>query len=290
MTKELTIRESLKAQENNFANLLKATGTDKERFMNNAIMASSEIPEINGGEVSHKSVFNVCSRAANDGVVLDNREAAIVIGWNSKTRQKEAQYRLMAGGVMKMINRSPAIKHIACQLVYDGDDCVIDFVTDGQPVHHTINLRNRRGEVLGVYAVAKLATGEWTSPEYMSVEEINEVRDNFSAKNNQGELVSPAWKNSWGEMARKTVLHRIKKRLPLTEKAIDDLSKDGDFTQDPSVVETIEQEPAPKPKKNSQKAVEEAMQQAAQSTLESDDVPEADYEELPAEAYDEIPV
>lgn len=254
-TKQLTIKESLKQQESHFAGLLKASGTDVNRFMNNAMMAASEFPEIQKGEVDRASVFKVCSRAANDGVVLDGKQAAMVIGWNGKTKQKEAQYRLMAGGVMAMINRSPEIKYIACQLAYEGDDCVIEFVTDDKPIHHAINLRNRRGDVLGVYAVAKLKSGEWTSPEYMTVEEINEVRDNYASKNKDGSF-SKMWTHSWGEAARKTVLHRLKKRLPLGEDVEQSLNQD-DPDYEPLDVTPEPEKPARK--KSSKDAVKDAV-------------------------------
>lgn len=284
---QLTLKDSLKQQESHYAALLKATGTDINRFMNNAIIAASENPDIASGAVDRASVFKVCSRAANDGVVLDGKQAAMVIGWNSKTRQKEAQYRLMAGGVMAMINRSPTISHLACQLVYEGDDCVIDFVTDGQPVHHTINLRNRRGNVLGVYAVAKLSTGEWTSPEYMSVDEVNEVRDNYASKDKDGNF-SKMWTHSWGEAARKTILHRIKKRLPLSESVEDALNHD-----DPDYeLRDVTPEPEEKPKKaNSKDAVKQAItKQEPLQTVDDDGVViEMEAEPVYAEIPDDQP-
>ena len=240
-SKDLKLVDTLRKMEPHFAELLEATGTDVKKFMNNAIIAANTIPEIKSGEVSKQSFFNVCSRAANDGVVLDGREAAVVVGWNGKTKQKEAQYRLMSGGVMKMIRRSPEIVFVACQLVHEGDDCTISFVTDDVPVHHKINLGKPRGAVLGAYCVAKLASGEWTSPEYMSTDEINAVRDHFSQKNREGEY-SPMWTKAWGEAARKTILHRAKKRLPLSDgKALESLDTDAqEFLADSVVGETID--------------------------------------------------
>lgn len=292
MTKnQLTIKDSLKQQEGHFAELLKASGTDVARFMNNAMMAASDFPEIQSGEVDRASVFKVCSRAANDGVVLDGKQAAMVIGWNGKTRQKEAQYRLMAGGVMAMINRSPDIKYIACQLVYEGDDCVIDFVTDDKPISHTINLRNRRGDILGVYAVAKLTSGEWTSPEYMSVDEVNEVRDNYAAKSKDGSF-SKMWTHSWGEAARKTILHRFKKRLPLGESVEDALNRDDpDYDMDDITPEPEPKQKAkPSAKRSSKQAVKDAVVSQAEPEPDADGVIDHEPEVFDAEFEEEPPM
>ncbi len=229
---QITIADSIKNAMPEFAALLKATGTDPDKFKNNALMAIADKPEIRSGEVSSKSVFNVCSRAANDGVVLDNKEAALILGSVKRNGQwvKEAQYRLMAGGVMKIINRSPNIERIVCQLIYENDDFIVDFVTTDASVQHKItpeSLKKGRGEVVGVYFTAKLVNGEWTSPEIMSVAEVNEVRDNFVQKNKEGKF-SGMWEKSWGEAARKTVLHRARKRLPLEGKIMSVLDQDDD--------------------------------------------------------------
>jgi recombination protein RecT len=292
-TKQLTVTETLKRQENEFAALLKASGTDIKKFMNNAIMAVNDKPEIKKGEVTTRSVFAVCSRAANDGVVLDGKEAALVIGWNGRTKQKEAQYRLMAAGVMKQIRRSPDIVFIACQVVHENDVCTIDFVTDGIPVKHEIDLKRGRGEPIGAYVVAKLATGEWTSPEYMSKEEIEAVRDGYSAKDKDGNF-SKMWTASPGEAWRKTVLHRAKKRLPISDAKAeevlrrdedDDFSISGTFDGDSGASDTDG-----KRQTRAAKAVKDAVKTAeAPSTApDIEDITDAEYAEVSANSEDAV--
>jgi recombination protein RecT len=258
-TKQIAVIDTVRKMEPEFAALLRTSGTDIKKFMNNALMAINDKPEVKSGEVSTRSVFSVCSRAANDGVVLDGKEAAMVIGWNGKLKQKEAQYRLMAAGVMKMIRRSPDISFIASQVVYENDICDISFVTDDIPVKHTVNLKMGRGEPIGAYVVAKLASGEWTSPEYMSKGEIDAVRDNYSQKDKEGNF-SKMWVNSWGEAARKTVLHRSRKRLPLSEGAETALRQDEDdeFSMDSIENGTGEVSTEKKRQTRAAKAVKEA--------------------------------
>jgi recombination protein RecT len=59
----------------------------------------------------------------------------------------------------------------------------------------------------------------------MSKAEVDAVRDNFSQKDKEGNF-SKMWQHSWGEAARKTVLHRARKRLPLSDGAETALRQD----------------------------------------------------------------
>jgi recombinational DNA repair protein RecT len=56
--------------------------------------------------------------------------------------------------------------------------------------------------------------------EVMTEADINEVRDKFGQTHSRDGKPLP-WTTSWGEMARKTVLRRLRKRLP--QSAVDQL-------------------------------------------------------------------
>ena len=263
MTQEVAVlkpADSIRAAKVEFANLLKATGTDIERFQNNAIMAINNNEDIQKGEVTTKSIFNVCSRAANDGVMLDGKEAALVIGNKMVNGKwvKEAQYRLMAFGIMKMISRTPEIGYVSCQTVHENDICEISFVTDGVPIKHTIDLKKGRGEIIGAYVVAKLKNGTWTSPEYMSVQEILAVRDAYSKKDKDGNF-SKMWRDSLGEACKKTVLHRSIKRLPLNNApALNDDENELD--------EPVDVTPAPEEKPKRKTTAEKVKEKVAEAS------------------------
>jgi len=287
MANQLPIKQTLKHAEGNFKQLLQATGTDVARFMNNAIIASSENEDIAKGNVSAKSVLNVCSRAANDGLVLDGKEAAIVIGSVKKNGQwvKEAQYRQMIGGVMKMINRSPNIKFVNVQLVYENDICKIDLAAEGKPVIHEINLDKERGDVRGCYAYAKLTDGEYSSVEYMTTAQINAIRENYSSDK------SPMWNKSWGEAARKTVLHRAKKRWPI-DNEVEVALRDDEKGEDITIIEHEEEKPEPTKKKSVKDKVKAKMKETVEKELpphnaETGEIEEAEYEESPPPHTDE---
>ena len=286
-TKQLAVADVVRKQEPEFAALLKTSGTDIKKFMNNALMAISEKPEIKKGEVSTRSVFTVCSRAANDGVVLDGKEAAMVIGWNGKLKQKEAQYRLMAAGIMKMIRRSPEISYIACQVVYENDVCEISFVTDDIPVKHSVNLKMGRGEPIGAYVVAKLASGEWASPEYMSKAEIDAVRDNYSKKDSEGQF-SAMWRNSWGEAAGKRFCTGPSNGCRcLTARRRKSLRHDENDEFDIESIDNTTGEVSADPKKKqtrAARAVKEAVAEQPAEQPQEENVVDAEYAEEPVPA------
>lgn len=69
-----------------------------------------------------------------------------------------------------------------------------------------------RGDPIAAFAILRYKDGGYEY-EVMSKEEIERIRTNSPSGN------SPAWRQSWGEMARKTVLRRVLKKAPLSTDA-----------------------------------------------------------------------
>jgi recombination protein RecT len=69
-----------------------------------------------------------------------------------------------------------------------------------------------RGRALAYYCVAHFSNGLRPKFEVMTLEEVEKIRQNSPGKN------SPAWKNHFDEMARKTVLKRLAKNVPIGTK------------------------------------------------------------------------
>lgn len=82
------------------------------------------------------------------------------------------------------------------------------------PTHETDPFAKDRGDIVGVYAAAKLPSGDWMA-ETMSVNEVNDIRDR-SESYKSGK--SCPWKTDWAEMAKKTVIKRASKYWPKTER------------------------------------------------------------------------
>lgn len=277
-SKQLTVKEYITKVVPTLESVLRAQNVNIDAFRNNAVVAASSHPEIQSGDVSMASVADVCKKAAQDGVCIDGNEAALVIGWNSKTKRKEAQYRLMVGGVINKMYKSGNFKKIVANVVRENEPCTIDYVTSDVPVRHSPCLIGDPGDIIGVYCVAELTDGGWTDPIYMSKAEVEEIRANYS-KQGDGQM----WSKSWGEAAKKTVLHRAKKRWPLTQAVRDSLAEHDDESEIMDVIDEVgvvveEAVKQPHPKRQTKAAAAVAQ---TQSSPVPDDV--IDVEEVPLE-------
>ena len=107
-------------------------------------------------------------------------------------------------GLIKLARRAGI--HPRAAVVYDGDQIEI-LKGSTERVTHVVELDDaKRGDALGAYAVAEVA-GE-VEVCWMSKDEIFKVRDAAPGD-------SDAWRDWPEEMARKTVLRRLCKTLPL---------------------------------------------------------------------------
>lgn len=119
--------------------------------------------------------------------------------------QFEAGYR----GLMKLARRSGQVASIDAQVVYLNDGFDIQLGSEPR-IDHRPMLEGERGNFRGAYAYARLSTGELIV-EWMPDADIQQVRQ--SSRNGTG--ANSPWVKHFGEMARKTVLKRLMKRLPL---------------------------------------------------------------------------
>lgn len=156
------------------------------------------------------SLLAACSKAASDGLILDGREAALVVDYNG-----DVQYRPMMRGLLKLAYNSGEIRSLVVETVCEGDEFDYSPTRSSEPIIHKIDLKGERGEVFAVYALATLKDGGIVF-EVMTVKAVNAIRDRSDAykafKNNK--IKSTPWSTDWSEMARKTVFRRLSKYLP----------------------------------------------------------------------------
>lgn len=110
-------------------------------------------------------------------------------------------------GMINLMRRSGQIVRIESRLVYENDTFQIEYGLQPK-LEHKPCLRGHRGDILCVYAIAELKDGS-RQVEVMTISEVEAIRDRSS-------FPSGPWKEHFGEMARKTVIRRIAKYLPLT--------------------------------------------------------------------------
>lgn len=157
-----------------------------------------------------QSLLAACTKAAADGLVLDGREAALVVDYNG-----DVQYRPMMRGLLKLSYQSGDIKSLVVETVRANDNFDYSPTRSAEPIRHEIDLRRPRGEVFAAYALAELKSGGIVF-EVMTVEDINRIRDRSDAWKafKAGKIKSTPWSTDWQEMARKTVFRRLSKYLP----------------------------------------------------------------------------
>lgn len=178
-----------------------------DRFTRTALTAIQMNPAV--CDADRMSLYNSVVRAAADGLMPDGREGALVI-FNSR-EGKKAQWMPMVQGVIKRLAQANIT--IDAQLVHENDEFDQTFGDAATITHKPPKLGQPRGEIIGAYAIAHLPNG-LVMREVMSVDDINQVRDVSRSKD------GGPWKQWYGEMARKTVLRRLSKRLPILDPAV----------------------------------------------------------------------
>ncbi len=165
---------------------------------------------------------------------------------------------LMIGyrGLINLVRRSGKIKSIYAHCVYDGDFFEYELGTDPKIIHKPVGLQNQ-ASITHAYAIAKLENDE-IQMEVMTRQSIEYIRDTFS----RGKSQDP-WMKSFDEMARKTVLRRLIKTLPISTEVADALERDVD-----SVIEVREPEKIQKLTENTNSYVSKAESTAIMDELE----------------------
>ena len=106
-------------------------------------------------------------------------------------------------GLKELAFRSGHVASIHADVVRQNDE----FSHVDGVVHHSIDWRQPRGDIFAVYCIVKLTNGG-RKDEVMSVEDVELIRQRSAGAN------SPAWNDSWAEMAKKTVFKRASKYIP----------------------------------------------------------------------------
>lgn len=190
-----------------------------EKFVRTVITAIQGNPDLITAD--RATLFAACLECATDGLLPDGREAAIVTFRNNKKGTIEAGYMPMVGGLLKMMRNSGEIATLFPNIVCANDEFSYWIDETGEHIKHTPNFGDR-GALTHAYAIARMKDGSVTT-EVMSVDEIEKVRMSSKAKD------SGPWRDWYGEMAKKTVLRRVSKRLPSSTEIEKALERDDKF-------------------------------------------------------------
>ena len=172
-----------------------------------AMASSSDLKQANTD-----SVIMALTQCAKDGLVPDNKEAAILT-FNTKVKHqgkpdewvKKAQYLPMIDGVMKRARMSGQITVLSSKAVFNDDQ--FDYWMDENGEHINYRPSFKGGDMRLAFAFAKLTSGELIV-EVMSKADVDKVR----ASSKTG-TYGP-WADWYERMACKAVMHRLARRLP----------------------------------------------------------------------------
>jgi len=143
-------------------------------------------------------------------------------------------------GSIKKIMSIPNMKMFFVDVVYTNDTFEYWADEDGKHVKHAPCLTNDRGEFQGVYAVAKTKDGT-VYAEYMNHDEVEKHRK-CSKQANSG-----PWRDWYDQMAKKTIIHRIAKKMPTTDEILNIVDRDKDLYELERPPEAEALEPPTKP-------------------------------------------
>ena len=176
-------------------------GIAPDRFIRITLTAIQLTPELL--ECERKSLLLACIRAANDGLMPDGREGAFVVFRDHKNKRKTAQWMPMFFGLLKKVRNTGELVSISANVVYERDQ--FDYeLGDQERITHKPSVGDR-GKPVAAYAIAHLKGGG-IEREVMTWHDILRIRAMGAANG--------PWANWPDEMARKTVIRRLYKRLP----------------------------------------------------------------------------
>lgn len=197
-------------------------GVNPDRFLRvvkDAVNRNRELMECRPA-----SVVDACAKAAQDGLLLDGREAALVI-YNKYKKQgsdwvveaREAQYIPMVFGIRKLIYNSGEVASMQTGIVYENEmkEGRFKYIegTEAILIHEPL-LDDNLGKPVAVYSVVTMKN-RTHSIEVMRWSEVMKIARSQRKNIDKAGNLTGVWKDHTTEMARKTVLRRHAKSLPL---------------------------------------------------------------------------
>ena len=173
---------------------------NKERFVQNCLAVANEKPELM--KINRAEVIQGLVKAAYLGLDFARKECYLIPYGNS------VQFQTDYKGEVKFVKRYAIrqIKDVYAKVVREGD-FFEEKIVDGKPSIDFKPVPFNDGNIIGAFAVVLYMDGGMEY-ETMTTKDINSVRNNYSKAIN-----SKAWKNSFDEMAKKTVLRRLCKHI-----------------------------------------------------------------------------
>ncbi len=172
-----------------------------DRLLRVAVSAVQTTPKLL--ECDRTSLYASIMTAAQLGLEPDGvLGQAYLVPYGNKV-----QFIVGYKGLLTLARNSGEVESIAARTVHANDRFSYAYGLEEKLEHDPAP--GERGPVVFVYAVARLKSGGHHF-EVLSRDEVEKVRQRAPGGN------SPAWKDHWDEMAKKTAIRRLAKFLPLS--------------------------------------------------------------------------
>lgn len=194
-----------------------------ERFQRVALTALQRKPELL--KCTQQSLWNACLLAAQDGLMPDGREGAIVPygeNANGKRQADIATWMPMIEGLRKKARNSGEISNWEAHLVREKDHFEVILGDTPRIDHKPYFGAEDPGHIIGAYSIAWLKDGT-ISRDVMTKRDLDKIRAKSKAAN--GPWQDPAFE---GEMYKKTVARRHYKQLPHSSDLDDMIRRDDE--------------------------------------------------------------
>lgn len=114
-------------------------------------------------------------------------------------------------GLCKLSTDTGSVVWVQARIVKENDEFTLHDV--GSAPHHKVDPFSDRGEIVGVYCVAKIHDGSYLTGT-MSIDEVHKIRDRSEAYKSNPKKTP--WFTDHEEMIKKTIVKRDKKMWPVS--------------------------------------------------------------------------
>lgn len=188
---------------------------DADKFIRVAQTAILTNPKVLNLE--RASLYKSCLQAAQDGLLPDGKESALVPFGQVCT------FMPMVSGILKKMRNSGEVAGITAQLVYANDFFEYSVDCDGENLTFKPDMFSDRGELKGVFAQAKLKDGT-VYIEVMNMKDIEAIKGA-----SRGAKYGP-WNGPFAsEMMKKSAIRRLAKRLPMSTDVEQTIERDNQY-------------------------------------------------------------
>lgn len=202
-----------------------------DRMMRIALTAINKNPALL--ECTQQSILLALMQCSQYGVEPDGRNAHLIAYNNKKpdgTWVKECQFQWDYKGLVAQIRKSPDVADIYADTICEND---VYEVSRGlhRDLIHKVDISKPRGPIIAAYSVCLFRDGT-SSFELMTVDDIESIRMRSKSTDRQTGKSTGPWATDYSEMAKKTVIKRHSKLLPLPTEIAEKL-EDEEFERIP---------------------------------------------------------